>query len=61
MAKAKKRLAQEKVRRGPAPVAVTRLPVVRCAECGRPLPHQPRPGAASDVLAGHYNAEHGTP
>jgi len=40
------------------PVTVTRLPVVNCNECGAPLPHQPVPGAASQVLTEHYNQEH---
>jgi hypothetical protein len=38
------------------PVTVTRLPVVRCGECGRPMPHQP--GQASAVLTEHYRREH---
>jgi hypothetical protein len=49
---------KEKTRRQTAPVTVTRLPVVNCAECGKPLPHQPVPGAASQALTEHYNEAH---
>jgi hypothetical protein len=43
-------------RRRPSPVTVTRLPVVRCAECGRTIAH--RPGEAGAVLTAHYRQTH---
>lgn len=43
-------------RRRAQPVTVTKLPVVRCAVCERPLPH--RVGQASDVLTDHYERAH---
>ena len=44
-------------RRKPAPVVITRLPVVRCAVCGQTMAHQP--GKAAAVLTDHYKAVHG--
>lgn len=41
-----------------APVTVTVLPVVNCAECSHPLPHQPGPGNAEAALTAHYNDKH---
>jgi hypothetical protein len=38
------------------PVAVTQLPLVRCAVCRRTLAH--RPGQASAVLSKHYEKTH---
>jgi hypothetical protein len=38
------------------PVEVTRLPVVRCAVCGRTVAY--RPGQASAVLTKHYRQAH---
>lgn len=39
------------------PVTVTQLPLVRCAICGRMLPHQK--GAAAEALTAHYAQAHG--
>lgn len=40
------------------PVTVRRLPVVTCALCEHPLPHEPGPGQAQAALTDHYNREH---
>lgn len=49
-------MAQTKTK--PQPVTTSRLPVVRCTICQRPMVHQPRKGAASKILTEHYNSEH---
>jgi hypothetical protein len=56
MPKPKTRLRDRQTAPGPAPVDTRQLPVVSCALCERPLPHQP--GHAQDVLTQHYNNEH---
>jgi len=43
-------------RRRAFPVTVTRLPVVRCAQCGQAIAH--RAGEASAVLTAHYERAH---
>jgi hypothetical protein len=48
----KPRLAQPATRRAAYPVTVTRLPVVRCAECQQTMAHQP--GQVGEVLTDHY-------
>jgi hypothetical protein len=43
-------------RRRTADVTVTRLPVVRCANCKQTMAHQP--GKAQEVLTEHYRKKH---
>lgn len=50
-------VTQARRRRTPArppvfPVTVSRLPVVRCGVCARPMAH--RPGEAGEMLTRHY-------
>lgn len=42
----------------PQPVTVRQLPIVHCAQCQHPLPYEPGPGSAQEVLTEHYNREH---
>jgi hypothetical protein len=56
MPKPKTRLQQQPTAPPPAPVDIRQLPVVNCALCDHPLPHQP--GRAQDVLTQHYNDVH---
>jgi hypothetical protein len=51
-----KRHLPERVSVRPSAVTVSRLPVVRCAVCGKTMAHQP--GQAAAVLTEHYRKEH---
>lgn len=52
------KLQQKQTRHPAAPVHTRQLPVVNCATCDHPLPHEPGPGNAEAVLTEHYNRQH---
>ena len=54
--KTKTRDLQAATAQNPAPVTRRQLPIVNCAICEQPLPHEP--GHAQAVLTQHYNDAH---